>query len=70
MATERLFIAKDVIAAQAAREKQVAADHLYSKQLQREEKIQEDRREAARINKQREILDREIGEQNRRNENI
>ena len=48
LANDRLSIARVVIAAQTAREKQVASDHLYSRELQREGKIQEELKEAAR----------------------
>ena len=61
-----ITIAREVIAAQTAREKQVASDHLYSRELQREEKAQEEVKEAARINRQREILDKQIEEETRR----
>ena len=65
-ANDRLTIDREVIAAQTAREKQVASDHLYSKELQREEKAQEEVKEAARINRQREILNKQIEEETRR----
>ena len=48
----------------------MAADHLMAKQVQRDDKIQEDRREAARIKQQREKHDREIGEKAKRKENM
>ena len=37
LANDILSIAREVIAAQTAKEKQVLSDHLYSRQLQREE---------------------------------
>ena len=66
LANDRLTIAREVIAAQTAREKQVASDHLFFKELQREEKAQEEVKETARINRQREILDKQIEEETRR----
>ena len=60
--------AREVIAAQKVVQKQVAADHLFSKELQRKERAQEKVREATRINQQRMILDRQIQEETRKEE--
>ena len=55
-ARNKLTIAQEVIAAQNEIQKQVAEDHLFSTELQRKEKAEEEIREAKRIDKQRVIL--------------
>ena len=54
-ARNKLTIAQEVIAAQNEIQKQVAEDHLFSTELQRKEKVEEEIREAKRIDKQRVI---------------
>ena len=65
-ARNKLTIAQEVIAAQNEIQKQVAEDHLFSTELQRKEKVEEEIREAKRIDKQRVILDRQIKEEEAR----
>ena len=48
-ANDKLITAKKVIAAQKIVQKQVAADHLFSTELQRKERAEEELREATRI---------------------
>ena len=66
-ARDKLTIAQEVIiAAQNLIQKQVAEDNLFSTELQRKEKAEEEIREAKRIDKQRVILDRQIKEEEAR----
>ena len=65
-ARDKLTIAQEVIAPQNVIQKQVAEDHLFSTELQRKKRAEEELREAARIDKQRVILDRQIKEEEAR----